>query len=171
MSNSLPTEWYKSNFLFSTNPSLIQPPAINAAFATDYVHWAKPMDEALLKKMLDNSLCFGVYELPTSSAEIAGRSNPKQIGLARLITDRVSFAYLTDVYILEPYQGQGLGKFLIKCVDETIDSWPQFRRALLMADSKEKGFYEQMLGMKEFEQGANGYSMMTRKGKGSVIPV
>ena len=30
------------------------------------------MDETLLKKMLDNSLCFGVYELPTSSSEIAG---------------------------------------------------------------------------------------------------
>lgn len=40
-----------------------------------------------------------------------------------------------------------------------------------MADSKEKRFYEQMLGMNEFVQGANGYSMMTRKGAGSVIPV
>lgn len=69
---SSPREWYKDNFLFSTNPALIQPAAVNAAFGTDYVHWAKPMDEALLKKMLDNSLCFGVYELPKTSAEIAG---------------------------------------------------------------------------------------------------
>lgn len=70
---SSPTEWYKDNFLFSTNPSLIQLAAVNAAFATDYVHWAKPMKESLLKKMLDNSHCFGVYELPKSSAEIAGK--------------------------------------------------------------------------------------------------
>ncbi|KAL2069696.1 hypothetical protein VTL71DRAFT_14375 [Oculimacula yallundae] len=167
---SSPTEWYKSNFLFSTNPILIQPAAVNAAFATDYIHWAKPMEEDLLRTMLDNSLCIGVYELPKSSAEIAGRSDPKQIGLARLITDRVSFAYLTDVYILEPYQGQGLGKFLISCIDETLNSWPQFRRALLMADSKEKRFYEQMLGMKELVQGNHGYTMMTRKGAGSMIP-
>jgi len=168
---SSPREWYKDNFLFSTNPSLIQPSAVNAAFATDYVHWAKPMEEALLKKMLDNSLCFGVYELPKTSAEIAGRSHPPQIGLARLITDHVSFAYLTDVYILAPYQGRGLGKFLIKCVDEVLDSWPQFRRALLMADSKEKRFYEQILRMREFVQGEHGFTMMTRKGEGSVIPV
>ncbi|KAK0103472.1 hypothetical protein ONS95_005493 [Cadophora gregata] len=168
---STPPEWYKDNFLFSTNPVLIQPAAVNAAFATDYVHWAKPMEEALLQKMLDNSLCFGVYELPKTSAEIAGRSQPPQIGLARLITDHVSFAYLTDVYILAPYQGRGLGKFLIKCIDEVLDSWPQFRRALLLADSKETKFYEQMLRMHEFDQGGNGFTMMTRKGAGSVVPV
>ncbi len=66
------TEWYRDNFLISTNPSLIQPGAVNAAFATDALYWAKSMDEIILKKMLDNSLCFGVYELPTSSADIAG---------------------------------------------------------------------------------------------------
>lgn len=100
-----------------------------------------------------------------------GRSQPPQIGLGRLITDHVSFAYLTDVYILAPYQGRGLGKFLIRCIDEVLDSWPQFRRALLMADSREKRFYEQMLRMREVVQGEHGFTMMTRKGEGSVIPV
>ncbi|CZT46132.1 uncharacterized protein RSE6_06522 [Rhynchosporium secalis] len=174
-----PTSWHFSNFLISTNPTLIQPSAINQAFGTDAMYWAKPMNESVLKKMLDNSLCFGVYALPNSSAEIAGMllysqhlsnfaipgrgrisvsyldfdkisvvnevdntglSNPPQIGLARLITDHVSFAYLTDVYILEQYQGQRLGEFLIKCVDETLNSWPEFRRALLVSDTKGKGF-------------------------------
>lgn len=66
------TEWYRDNILISTNPSLIQPAAVNAAFGSDMMYWVKPIDETLLKKMLDNSLCFGVYELPSSSAEIAG---------------------------------------------------------------------------------------------------
>ncbi len=179
-----PSEWYRENFLVSTNASLIQPAAVNAAFGSDLVYWAKTMDEKLLKKMLDNSLCFGVYELPTSSAEIAGpqvvsmfdrptnigpgRGNPRQIGLARLITDEVSFAYVTDVYILEEHQGKGLGKFLIKCIDDTISSWPEFKRALLITSSGNK-FYEDKLGMKDFEQGKNGFTMMTRKGSGAVI--
>lgn len=67
------TEWYRDNLLVSTNPSLIQPAAVNAAFELDMMYWVKPIeDETLLKKMLDNSLCFGVYELPNSSADIAG---------------------------------------------------------------------------------------------------
>ncbi|CZS96095.1 hypothetical protein WAI453_009744 [Rhynchosporium graminicola] len=166
-----PTSWHFPNFLISANPTIIQPSAINQAFGTDAMYRAKPMNESVLKKMLDNSLCFGVYALPNSSAEIAGLSNPPQIGLARLITDHVSFAFLTDVYILEQYQGQRLGEFLIKCVDETLNSWPEFRRALLVSDTKGKGFYEQMLGMKELVQGGNGFTMMTRKGAGSVIQI
>jgi hypothetical protein len=67
------TEWYKDNFLISTQKSLIQPASVNAAFGTDSIYWAKPIDEHLLKKMLDNSLCFGVYELPTSTSNIAGQ--------------------------------------------------------------------------------------------------
>jgi len=62
-----PTEWYKDNFFISTAKSLIDPTAVNAAFATEAIYWAKPMEERLLKRMLDNSLCFGVYELPASS--------------------------------------------------------------------------------------------------------
>ncbi len=69
---SVPTEWYRDSFLISTAPSLIQPAEINAAFGSESVYWTKPMDETLLKKMLKNSLCFGVYELPSSSSDIAG---------------------------------------------------------------------------------------------------
>jgi hypothetical protein len=67
-----PNEWYRDNYLISTAPSLIQPAAINTAFGTESMYWTKPMPEDLLKKMLDNSLCFGVYELPASSSAIAG---------------------------------------------------------------------------------------------------
>ncbi|CZS97446.1 uncharacterized protein RAG0_06526 [Rhynchosporium agropyri] len=194
-----PTSWHFPNFLISANPTLIQPSAINEAFGTEAMYWAKAMNESVLKKMLDNSLCFGVYALPNSSAEIAGmllysqhlsnfaipgrgrisvsyldlirylllmsmvddtgRSDPPQIGLARLITDRVSFAYLTDVYMLEQYQ------------EALLPTTQKFRRTLLVSDTKGKGFYEQMLGMKELVQGGNGFTMMTRKGPGSVIQI
>jgi hypothetical protein len=66
------TEWYRDSFLISTSSQLVQPDAVNSAFASDSMYWTKPMDEALLKKMLDKSLCFGVYELPASSSDIAG---------------------------------------------------------------------------------------------------
>jgi len=72
MATKAKTEWYKDNFLISTNPSLIQPAAVNAALDSDLMYWSKAMDEGELKTMLDNSLCFGVYLLPESSAAIAG---------------------------------------------------------------------------------------------------
>lgn len=66
------TEWYQDNFLVSTSNSLIQLSAVNAAFGSDYVYWARPLEENVLKKMLDHSLCFGIYELPNSSSGIEG---------------------------------------------------------------------------------------------------
>lgn len=180
-----PSEWYRDNYLISTSSNLIQPSAVNEAFATEALYWARPMKEGLLKKMLDKSLCFGVYELPTSTSDIAGliyhtsnlsfvidnftgRGNPRQIGLARLITDEVSFAYLTDVYILNEYQGKGLGTWLINCVDEALSSWPELRRLVLIT-SHGKNFYTERLHMKEFEQGKNGMAILSRKGAGSVL--
>jgi hypothetical protein len=69
------TDWYRDNFLISTNPSLIQPTAVNAAFGSNLMYWTKAMDEEALKKMLAGSLCFGVYALPESSSNIAGPSS------------------------------------------------------------------------------------------------
>ena len=40
----------------------------------------------------------------------------KQIGFARVITDRATFAYLADVFILADYRGRGLARWLVECV-------------------------------------------------------
>ena len=69
-----PHEWYREEFLISDSQDLLQPSAINEAFASDLLYWAKSMSEELLKKMLSRSLCFGLYVLPNTTSEIAGRS-------------------------------------------------------------------------------------------------
>jgi GNAT superfamily N-acetyltransferase len=51
-----------------------------------------------------NSLCFGVYQ---------GRD---QVGFARVVTDKATFAYLADVFILEAHRGKGLSKQLMQVV-------------------------------------------------------
>ncbi|KAE9380618.1 hypothetical protein N431DRAFT_432901 [Stipitochalara longipes BDJ] len=169
MATKARTEWYKDNFLISTNTSLIQPAAVNAAMDSDLMYWTKAMDDGELKKMLQNSLCFGVYMLPESSLEIAGKSSPKQIGLARLITDYVTVAYITDVYILQEYQGKGLGTWLLAAVDETLKSWKGLRRVCLMSSGNTE-WYVKGLGVEEFDQrNSSGLKFMTRKGSGSVV--
>lgn len=100
-----------------------------------------------------------------------GRKNIVQIGLARLITDEVTFAYITDVYILPEYQGKGLGTWLLECVNETVGSWPYLRRVLLMTgNEKGKVLYKKLLGMDPFPQGRNGLEVLSKTGRGSVLP-
>ena len=95
---------------------------------------------------------------------------PKQIGFGRLITDEVTFAYLTDVYILPEYQGKGLGTWLLECINETIESWPDLRRAMLVTSGETaKAFYKKVLQMEPFPQGLDGVEIMNRKGSGSVM--
>lgn len=66
--------------------------------------WAKGIDIDTVSASIENSLNFGVYQ------------NESQIGFARLVTDYATFAYLCDVYILEKYQGEGLGRWLMECI-------------------------------------------------------
>jgi hypothetical protein len=58
-----PREWTRSNLLISTKPELIQPQAVQAAFDSEFMYWTKPMSEDGLKRMLANSLCFGLYDI------------------------------------------------------------------------------------------------------------
>ncbi len=78
----------------------------------DYVHdyisnksyWAKNIPIEIVKKSIDGSICFGVYE------------KEKQIGFARVISDKATFAYLADVFIDENYRGKGLSKWLMEVI-------------------------------------------------------
>jgi len=151
------------------------------------MYWTKAMSEDSLKRILSNSLCFGVYALPESSSEIAGqslrplssvastkknpgRASPTQIGLGRVITDQSTFAYLTDVFVLPEYRGRGLGKWMMQCMKEEFDSWPDLRGSLLYTSGEHaKKFYKETLGMKKFVPGVNGLEIMVSKGPGSVF--
>ena len=55
-------------------------------------------------RSIERSLCFGLYD------------GARQIGFARVVTDEATFAYLADVYVLEAYQGRGLGTWLIEVI-------------------------------------------------------
>jgi len=73
-------------------------------------YWAKGRSLERVKKSIDNSICFGLYD-----------SNNKMLGFARVITDQVVFAYLMDLFVLEEYRGKGLGTMLAKHIFEHPD--------------------------------------------------
>jgi len=74
-----------------------------------------------------HSLCFGLYD------------GEAQIGFARVVTDYVAVAHLCDVYVLDEYQGQGLGTWLIRTVLEHPEL--QSIRRWTLATSDAHDFY------------------------------
>ncbi len=76
--------------------------AIHAYLARSY--WAEGIPREIVVRALAGSLCFGVLD------------GEAQIGLARVVTDRATYAYLCDVYILDAYQGRGLGTWLMATI-------------------------------------------------------
>ena len=68
-------------------------------------YWAKGRSLEDVKKSIENTLCFGVFD-----------RDGRTVGFTRVLTDDVAFAYLMDVFILESYRGQGLGKYLLQHV-------------------------------------------------------
>ncbi|KAI1326547.1 hypothetical protein F5Y16DRAFT_374503 [Xylariaceae sp. FL0255] len=146
-----PRNWYREGYLVSTELKLLDADAVQAAMASDLMWWTKSLPREVVVKMLQNSLCFGLYELPKSTSEIAGKGSLKQIGLVRVVTDDVTFAYLTDVYVLEEYQHKGLGRWMMECLDEVIKSWPHLRRFALLTSSSQE-LYKKTLGAKDWEE-------------------
>ena len=68
-------------------------------------YWSPGISHQVVERAVANSLCFGVY---------AGDGS--QVGFARLITDRATYAYLADVFVLEAHRGRGLSKLLMEAI-------------------------------------------------------
>ena len=96
------TDWKQNQLLVSTDQTKLDVDAIHAFLSQAY--WSEGVPRDIVERALRNSLCFGLYD--------AG----KQVGLARVVTDYTTFAYLCDVYVLESHRGRGVGKWLIECV-------------------------------------------------------
>jgi GNAT superfamily N-acetyltransferase len=64
-----------------------------------------------------------------------------QVGFARVVTDKTTFALLADVFVLEAHRGKGLSKWLMQCVVEHADL--QGLRRLLLLTSDAHGLYRQ----------------------------
>lgn len=97
---------------------------------------------------------------------------PAQVGFGRAISDEATFFYLTDVFILPEYQGQGLGKWLMECIKEKIDAWPELRTSMLVTSGEHaKEFYKKTLGLTPFTKKKtvkdHGLEILHRWGPGS----
>lgn len=118
--------------LISTDKSLLRIETIHSVLKESY--WAKNIPVEILKRSIENSMCFGVY------------IEKEQIGFCRVITDKATFAYLADVFITENHKGKGYSKLLIKEVMAHPDL--QGLRKFLLGTADAHGLYRQF-GFKE----------------------
>lgn len=120
------------NFRVTDNKDDMDIDAIHDFISQSY--WAKDVPKSVMIKAIENSLCFAVLVGDLSHSE-------KQVGFARLITDSATFAYLADVYILEEYRGNGLGKKIM----QQIMAHPQLQglRRIMLATRDAHDLYAQ----------------------------
>jgi len=115
------------DYLITTDASRLDVDVIYNYLSQSY--WAAGIPRHIVEKSIDNSLCFGVFH------------QGAQVGFARLITDKATFAYLADVFILPGYRGKGLSKLLM----EVIHSHPELQnlRRWMLATRDAHGLYSQ----------------------------
>lgn len=89
----------------SDDPALLDVDAVHAFLTTSY--WSPGIPRETVARAIANSLCFGLYE---AEPDAAGRL----IGFARVVTDRATFGYLADVFLLESHRGRGFGVWLVQ---------------------------------------------------------
>jgi len=121
-------EWKKDLYTISTDKSRLDLDTIHR-FLSEDSYWARDRTLKQTQTAIQNSICFGMYD------------GARQIGFARVVTDRSTFAYLGDVFILEEFRGRSLSKWLM----ETIISHPELHglRRWVLATRDAHGLYEQ----------------------------
>ena len=122
-------------YFISADPGLLDPEAIHAYLTRSY--WASGISLTTVRRAMAHSLCFGLYKRGAEPGDVT----PSQIGFARVVTDKTSFAYLADVYVLEGHRGQGLSKRLVAAVQSHPDL--QHLRRFLLATRDAHGLYAQ----------------------------
>lgn len=124
--NDEPREWVCGAFVISTDRQRLDIDVVHRYLTSSY--WAAGMPRALLERGIENSLTFGIYH------------GDRQVGFARVITDLATYAYLSDVFVLEDSRGQGLSKWLMECILAHPDLQGLRRFALFTRDAQ--GLYE-----------------------------
>ena len=96
------------------------------AFLTES-YWARGISREIVERAIRGSLCFGLYH------------DERQVGFARAVSDRATFAYLADVFVVEDERGRGLARWLVA----TVLGHPELQglRRWLLATRDAHGLY------------------------------
>jgi len=120
------SEKNRLGYRLSTDAREMDVAAIHAYLTESY--WAQGIPREIVAKAIAGSLCFGIFK------------GEEQVAFARVVSDRATFAWLGDVYVLEHHRGRGLAKWLM----EAVVAHPQLQglRRFMLATRDAHGLYE-----------------------------
>ena len=121
-------EWHKGEFTISNDATRLDLAAIQKFLSTSS-YWAVGRPMEVIQKSIENSLVFGMF-----------RAN-EQAGFARVVTDRATFAWVCDVFVLDSFRGRGLGKWLMSVIVEHPEL--QSLRRWILTTKDAHGLYRQ----------------------------
>jgi GNAT superfamily N-acetyltransferase len=96
--------WRRAGFVISTDPAATDLVQVCGFLASTY--WAKDVPRQVLEQSIRTALVYNLID----------QASGRQVGFARVVSDRARFAWLSDVFVLEAYRGQGLGAWLVQTV-------------------------------------------------------
>ena len=100
--SAIALEEHRGEFMVSSDLARMDMSVVHGYLSRAY--WCEDIPRETLERAMRNSLCFGLFE------------GGNQIGFARVVSDRTTFAYICDVFVLQSHQGKGLGTWLMQCV-------------------------------------------------------
>ncbi len=115
-----------SDYEFTCDKQRLDIEAIHAFLVQSY--WSPGIPRAIVERAIANSLCFAIL------------CQDRQVGFGRVITDKATFAYLADVYVLPEHRGKGLSKRLV----EQVIQHPELQglRRMMLGTLDAHGLYE-----------------------------
>jgi GNAT superfamily N-acetyltransferase len=128
-------EWRRGAYLVTTDKARLDLEMVHGFLKTSY--WAAGISADVVMRSVENSLAFGLFR------------GDERVGFARVVTDYATFAYLADVFVLEPHRGQGLGRWMM----EVVFSHPELQglRRWMLATRDAHGLYRKY-GYTELER-------------------
>lgn len=123
------SEWRNGAYLITTDPARVDHGVVYDFLASSY--WAKGIPEEVYRRSVQHALCFSLWHQGEPAA---------QVGFARVITDRATFGYVGDVFVLDGHRGRGLSKWLMRVILEHPELQGFRRWCLLTRDAH--GLYE-----------------------------
>lgn len=120
--------WRRGDVEIDTDPQRVDVSAVHGFLERSY--WAAGIAPETVQRSIEGSICFGVY------------AGDRQIGFARVVSDRATFAWVGDVFVEEDWRGRGLGVWLMQCVIAHPDL--QSLRRWLLATRDAHALYEKV---------------------------
>lgn len=94
----------RGDLVLTTDAGRMDVDAVHA-FLSRESYWAQGIPREVVARSIAHSLCFGVLD------------RGRQVAFARVVTDRATYAYLCDVYVLASHRGRGIATWMMDAMD------------------------------------------------------